>query len=150
MRDRWLPVEETSPATPAMQTIRPKVFSTAGANRPAEISDDHGPQAMVAGAKLAVERGFVAAEQLLLVGAEAAVRTELEAHGVAQLGFEVVDAPDALDGSESPVEALKRKPHNSVAVGIGQVKVGRAHGFVSAGSTGLVVASAMFGLLAGL
>jgi len=110
------------------------------------MGGDYGPQAMVAGAKLAVERGLVAAEQLLLVGADAAVRAELDAQGLAQAGFEIVNAPDALEGGESPVEALKRKPHNSVAVGIGQLKAGRAHGFVSAGNTGLVVASAMFGL----
>src|SRR5690606_9645074 len=47
---------------------------------------------------------------------------------------------------ESPVEALRRRPRNSVAVGIEQVKSGAADAFVSAGNTGLVVATAMFGL----
>lgn len=110
------------------------------------MGGDHGPRAVVEGARLAVERGLTTAPQLQLVGSADRIREELAVQGAAHLGFELVDAPDLLDGSESPVEAMKRRPRNSVAVGIQQVKEGHAQGFVSAGNTGLVVASAMFGL----
>jgi phosphate acyltransferase len=47
---------------------------------------------------------------------------------------------------ESPVEAMRRKPKSSIAVGIGLVKAGRGDAFVSAGSTGVVAAAASLGL----
>lgn len=116
------------------------------------MGGDHGPAAVVEGARLAVERGTVSAEQLLLVGAESVVRAELDRQGMRAAGgdgsggYEVVDAPDPLEGTESPVEALKRRPRNSIALGIQLLKDGRAQAFASAGNTGLVVAAAMFGL----
>lgn len=110
------------------------------------MGGDHGPAAVVEGARLAVERGTVQAAQLVLVGDEAEVRAELARQGASDLGFHVEDAPDSLDGTESPVEALKRRPKNSIAVGIQLVKDGEAQAFASAGNTGLVVAAAMFGL----
>lgn len=107
---------------------------------------DHGPKANIEGAAIAIERGSIQREQLVLVGAKGEIEAELGRHGLDVAGFAIVDAPDALDGHESPVEAMKKKPRNSISLGIGLVKEGHAQAFVSAGSTGLVVATATLAL----
>jgi glycerol-3-phosphate acyltransferase PlsX len=103
---------------------------------------DHGPRANLEGALLAVQQGQLTREQVILVGNGQALEAEFARLGADAAGFEVVDAPDSLDAHDSPVEAMRKKPRNSIALGIGLLKEGRAQAFVSAGSTGLVVASA--------
>ncbi len=95
---------------------------------------------------MAVDRGHADPDGLILVGAAASIRRELESRGQAADRFAVVDAPDVLESGESPVEAMRKKPHNSIAVGIGLLKERQADAFVSAGNTGLVVATATLGL----
>ena len=107
---------------------------------------DHGPRANVEGAVTAIERGILTREQILLVGATEQVRDELARQQQDAAAFTIVDAPDRLEEGDSPIEAMKRRPRNSIAVGIGLVKERRAQGFVSAGSTGLVVATATVAL----
>lgn len=53
------------------------------------------------------------------------------------------DAPDVLEMTDKPVEAAKRKPNNSMAVGLQLVKSGKGSAFVTAGNTG----GAMFNAL---
>ena len=48
--------------------------------------------------------------------------------------------------NDSPVEAMKTKRRNSIAVGVELVRSGHAAAFLSAGSTGTVVAAASLGL----
>jgi glycerol-3-phosphate acyltransferase PlsX len=110
------------------------------------VGGDHGTRATVEGARLALERGDVTAGELILVGPADEVAAAVRAAGIADGQVEILDAPDRLDGTETPVEAARRRPRNPVAVGLEQVKEGRADSFVSAGSTGLVVATAMFSL----
>jgi glycerol-3-phosphate acyltransferase PlsX len=116
------------------------------------MGGDHAPAAVLQGAALAVERGFVRADELVLVGPEAQVRDELRRLGLDGQGFPIVDAPDVLTGTETPVDAMRKKPRNSITVGMHVVKDGRAEACVSAGSTGAVVAAAtmLLGLLEGI
>ncbi len=107
---------------------------------------DHGPRVNIEGAAAAVDRGFITNEQVVLVGPESQIQSELARIGLASTRFSIVDAPDLLNGQESPIDALRKKPRNSVAIGIGLVKEGHAQAFVSAGNTGLVVATATVGL----
>jgi len=66
--------------------------------------------------------------------------------------FAVVDAPQAIEMHESPVTALRQKRQSSIAVGLREVRDGRAAGFVSAGNTGAVMAAAktILGLIPGI
>ncbi len=107
---------------------------------------DHAPKETVAGVALALERGYVRPEQLLLTGPREAVRAELAAQQLPVDAIEVCDAPDILTCDDSPTDAMRKKPRNSIAVGVQLVKDRRADGFVSAGSTGTVVAAATLGL----
>jgi phosphate acyltransferase len=110
------------------------------------VGGDHAPKECVAGVAMAVQRGFVRPEQIILTGPEDVITASLRDHGVAREGLHIVDAPDVLTGDDSPTDAMRKKPRNSIAVGIQQVKEGRAGAFVSAGSTGTVVAAATLGL----
>ncbi len=131
------------------------------------MGGDHGPEVVVRGAVLALSSsdadavpkqdgpgligGSIEAGDIVLVGEQDAIASALAAAVVdggpaTNAGFQTAHAPDRLQGDESPVDAMRRKPHNSIAVGIGLVKSGEADAFVSAGSTGLVVATATLGL----
>ncbi len=107
---------------------------------------DHAPKECIAGVALALQRGFVKPEQLLLTGPRDAVLTALREQNVAVEGLTIVDAPDVLADTDTPTDAMKKKPRNSIALGINELKEGRAGAFVSAGSTGTVVAAATLGL----
>ncbi|MBL8739014.1 MAG: phosphate acyltransferase PlsX [Planctomycetes bacterium] len=107
---------------------------------------DHAPTECIAGAALALQKGFVQPDQLILTGPRDAVLAALQAHKVPTAGITVVDAPDVLADTDTPTDAMKKKPRNSIALGIQELKEGRAGAFVSAGSTGTVVAAATLGL----
>ena len=109
------------------------------------VGGDHAPTEAIAGVALAVQQGYIRPDEIILTGPEAMVREAMAAASLPD-GVEVVDAPDLLSSSDSPTDALRKKRNNSIAVGVGLVKAGRAGGFVSAGSTGTVVAAATLGL----
>ncbi len=109
------------------------------------VGGDHGPQEVVAGVKLALDRGYVSASDLILVGQEGEVRAAAAACGLPS-DLAVVDAPDVLEATDSPTDAMRKKPRNSIAVSIGLLRDKKAEAFVSAGSTGAVVAAATVGL----
>ncbi len=110
------------------------------------VGGDHAPKECVAGVALAIKRGFVRPDQLTLTGPREQVLAELREQGLAPETIAVVDAPDVLTDGDSPTDAARKKPRNSIALGIQEVKEGRAGAFVSAGSTGTVVAAAALGL----
>jgi phosphate acyltransferase len=107
---------------------------------------DHAPKECVAGVALAIQRGFVRPDQMILTGPKDVVAQSLREQNVPADGLTIVDAPDLLTDQDTPTDAMRKKPRNSIAVGLGLVKERRAGAFVSAGSTGTVVAAAALGL----
>ena len=105
------------------------------------MGGDYAPQRVVQGACDAARMYGV---EILLVGDEAAVRAELGRCGGGGLPVEVVHASEAVRMDEPPSEALRRKKDSSIRVGVELVKAGRADGFLSAGNTGAVMATARF------
>jgi glycerol-3-phosphate acyltransferase PlsX len=105
------------------------------------VGGDHAPEATVAGVGLALQRGYVRPTDIVLTGPHDVVRRTVEAQGLPR-GIEIEDAPDLLAPGDSPVDAMRKKPRNSIIVGIQLVQQGRAGSFISAGSTGTVVAAA--------
>lgn len=110
------------------------------------VGGDHAPDEAIAGVALAVQRGFVNPDQILLTGPREQVVQALRKQGLPVDKFAVHDAPDLLSDEDTPTDAMRKKPQNSIAVGIQLVKEGQAGAFVSAGSTGIVVAGATLGL----
>jgi glycerol-3-phosphate acyltransferase PlsX len=104
------------------------------------MGGDHAPNTILDGLALAIEMGFADPGEVLVVGRRDVLEDKLTARGLpVDL---VVDAVDELTGDETPVEALRKKPQSSIAVGLRLVKAGQADAFVSAGNTGFVVAAA--------
>lgn len=110
------------------------------------VGGDHAPKECIAGIALALSKGYVRPDQLILTGPREMVLAALRDQGVASDGLTVVDAPDVLTEGDTPIDAARKKPRNSIALGVQEVKEGRAGAFVSAGSTGTVVAAATLGL----
>jgi glycerol-3-phosphate acyltransferase PlsX len=110
------------------------------------MGGDDAPAAPVAGAVRAARAwGY----QVQLVGREAEVRNALRQQGdltgIESL-LEIVHAPDVIEMGEHPASAVRAKRHSSMASGIDLVKMGASDGFVSAGNTGGVLATALLGL----
>ncbi|MFN9948138.1 MAG: phosphate acyltransferase PlsX [Planctomycetota bacterium] len=110
------------------------------------VGGDHAPTECLAGVALALQKGFVQPGDLILTGPKDQVAAALRSQGLDAAGIAVVDAPDVLSDTDTPTEAARKKPRNSIMLGIQEVREGRAGAFVSAGSTGTVVAAAMLGL----
>jgi glycerol-3-phosphate acyltransferase PlsX len=109
------------------------------------MGGDHAPGAVLGGLRMSLERGVVQPGEVVLTGPAETLRGELAAHGL-PAGLTIVDAPDVLAGDELPVDALRRKPRNSIAIGTALLKDGRGDTFISAGHTGVVVATAQVSL----
>ena len=93
--------------------------------------------------------GAIAAAQadpdlnLVLVGDESRVRPELAKYPDAER-ISVVHASEQITTDDSPASALRKKPDSSIAVGLKLHKEGEVDAFISAGSTGAVMAGSMF------
>jgi len=99
---------------------------------------------VVAAGVLAAARGL--GHRITLVGPRERVETELRDQGAAVGEVEVVDAPEVVTMDESPARAVRRKQRSSVVVGIRLCREGRGEAFVSAGSTGALMAAGLFEL----
>ena len=110
------------------------------------VGGDHAPSSVLDGVAESLERGDLSPNEVLLTGPIETVRKELIARKLDVDAIEIHDAPDVLTGKETPVDAMRKKPRNSIAVAMELVAEKRADAFVSAGNTGVVVAAAMVGL----
>ena len=108
------------------------------------MGGDNAPQAPVEGAIEALRRfpeisivlaGVVDAIEPLLAGADD-VRGRIE----------LVDAPEVITNEESPVMGVRRKTKSATVIGMLMLRNKEVDGFVSAGSTGAVLAGGMFRL----
>lgn len=91
--------------------------------------------------------------EVLLVGREAAIREELRNHpSAAGLPISVVNATETIGMREKAARSVRSKRDSSLRVGLRLVREGRAHGFVSAGNTGAIMATAkiVLGMLPGV
>ena len=82
--------------------------------------------------------------QIVLVGDGERIEAELSARSdYPKDHLSVVHAPDRIVPGEAPAAAVRRKPTSSIVVGVKLQKEGGADAFVSAGSTGAVMASSL-------
>jgi glycerol-3-phosphate acyltransferase PlsX len=104
------------------------------------MGSDDCPKAEVGGAILAARSLGV---RVILVGVEDVVRKELDTHESWQsLPIEVHHASEDVTMHDSAARAVRTKKDSSIRVASRLVRDGLAHGFVSAGNTGAVMATA--------
>lgn len=114
------------------------------------MGGDHGPVVTVPAALKAIGKGGVA---VALVGDTTAIQAELNKHDTpAKQLVQIVPAYGVVEEGESPARAFRSKPKASIFVSAGVVKMGKAGGFVSMGSTGASIAAAtvVYGTLDGI
>ncbi|MGH9450814.1 MAG: phosphate acyltransferase PlsX [Terriglobia bacterium] len=79
---------------------------------------------------------------ILLVGPEDVLRRELAHRDAARLPIEIVHASESVTMEDAAAKAFRRKRDSSMRVAARLVRDGRADGWVSAGNTGAVMATA--------
>ena len=108
------------------------------------MGTDRHPEIEVAGALQAL-RELPADFELLLVGDEPRIAAALASQEPVPPGrLHIVHAEETVAPGEPPASAVRRKRKSSIAVGLGLQKEDRADAFVSAGSTGAVMAASLF------
>jgi phosphate acyltransferase len=104
------------------------------------MGSDTYPEPEIQGALMAAEQF---GEEIILVGNEEILRPRLDALNTRKLSVVIEHAPDVLEMGEKAIDDTKKKPNNSIAVGMRLLKSGRGQAFVSAGNTGGVYFNAM-------
>lgn len=80
---------------------------------------------------------------VILVGDEKAIEAELNKRVCSKLSINIKHASQVVGMDEAPLAALRRKKDSSVRVAIDMVKSGGADAMVSAGNSGVVMATAL-------
>ncbi len=110
------------------------------------MGTDLAPAAEVAGA-IGALRELDSEVEIILVGDREEISGQLVEHPRAPAGrLHIHHAPDRVTAADSPASVLRRKPGSSIVVGLKLVQDGKAEAFVSAGSTGAVMATSLFTL----
>ncbi len=106
------------------------------------MGGDYAPAATVEGAIEALkEDGNIS---VILVGNETAIYSELRKRHCADLPIDIKHASQIVEMDESPLTALRRKKDSSVRVAVDLVKSGEADAMVSAGNSGVVMATSLY------
>ena len=105
------------------------------------MGGDNAPQAVVQGA---LDAHKTLGVDILLVGRAADILKCVEACGETTLpkGVEIRDASEVVEICDDPATAFKVKKDSSLTVGLNLLKDGQGDAFVSAGSTGALLAGA--------
>lgn len=83
--------------------------------------------------------------EILLIGDRERLAAELEHWPDApRARIDVIHAPEVIRPGEGAATAVRRKPKSSIVVGLKMQREGGADAFVSAGSTGAVMAASLF------
>lgn len=105
------------------------------------MGGDNAPLAVVQGA---LEAHKEYGTEVILVGRMADILKAVEQCGEKNLpaGVEIRDASEVVEIADDPATAFKRKKDSSLTVGLNLLKDGEGDAFVSAGSTGALLAGA--------
>lgn len=104
------------------------------------MGGDFAPREAVMGALEASKGGI----DVILVGDREIILKELGKENSPRL--EIVHTTEVISMGEQPAVAVRRKKDSSIVRSVKLLKEGRANAFVSAGSTGAVMAAALLGL----
>lgn len=109
------------------------------------MGTDLAPEPEVLGALDAL-RNLEGDIEIVLVGDEAVVRAAVAKHGPIPDRLSIHHAPDRVSADDSPASVIRKKPDSSIVVGLKLHQQGHVDAFVSAGSTGAIMATSLFTL----
>ncbi len=103
------------------------------------MGGDNAPAEIIKGAVLAKkEKGY----EIVLVGIEEVIKNTLSALGEKEDSFEILSATEVISMEDDPIKAVRSKRDSSIVVGCRAIKGNDDAVFVSAGSTGAILAGA--------
>lgn len=105
------------------------------------MGGDNAPGSIIEGAVLA---SMNIDHQIIIVGREEIIREELNKHRYDKEKIKIVNAEEVISNDDAPVRAVRSKKDSSIVRGINMVKNGEGDIFVSAGSTGALLAGGLF------
>ena len=105
------------------------------------MGGDNAPQAPVMGA---IQANKEYGTEIILVGRGEEILKALNDNGITQLpaGVEIAHASEVVEMCDNPANAFREKKDSSLTVGLNMLKAGDGDAFVSAGSTGALLAAA--------
>ena len=104
------------------------------------MGGDHAPDAIVEGAMLAAKE---IKDEIVLIGKQDALEESIKKYGYEGAQIGIVNASEVIENEESPVRAVRRKKNSSIVVGMEMLKNGEGDVFISAGSTGALLAGSL-------
>ncbi len=108
------------------------------------MGGDFAPREIVKGA-VEASKAMPREVEIILVGDETAIKTELASNGASiSQRLRIVHTTQVIGMCEAPAQAVRTKRDSSIYRGMELVKTGEADAFLSAGSTGAMVAAAIF------
>lgn len=106
------------------------------------LGGDHSPAANVGGALLALEDFSDLA--VVLYGDEAAIKAELSGKTYPAERVEIVNAPEAVDGNDKPIDAIRMKKDSSMIRAVKDLRENdEIKALVSCGATGILVGASI-------
>lgn len=106
------------------------------------LGGDHSPAANVGGALLALEDFSDLA--VVLYGDETAIKAELSGKTYPTERVEIVNAPEAVDGNDKPIDAIRMKKDSSMIRAVKDLRENdEIKALVSCGATGILVGASI-------
>ena len=105
------------------------------------MGGDNAPDEIVAGAIAAAKE---IKDDIMIIGKEDIITKSIEKHGYHGSKITVIAAEEVISNDEAPVKAVRTKKESSIVKGLSMVKKGEADVFLSAGSTGALLAGGLF------
>lgn len=105
------------------------------------MGGDNAPAAVVEGAVLASKE---IEHEIQIIGQQELIHAELAKYKYDAKKITVIDAREVISNEEAPVRAVRSKKDSSIVRGINMVKKGEGDIFISAGSTGALMAGGLF------
>ena len=106
------------------------------------IGGDNGAAVCVKGAVEGIKRNQDV--KIFLTGQESELERLLAEYEYDKKRIEIVNATEEISLNESPVKAVREKKDSSLVVGLNLIKEEKADAFISAGSTGAILAGGQF------
>ncbi len=104
------------------------------------MGGDKAPKAIIAGSLLVLDE---IESNIVLIGKEDIIKKELEKRTTDFKRIDILDAQDVVENEDKPVKAIRSKKDSSMVKGFEALKNKEVDAFVSAGSTGALLAGSL-------
>lgn len=103
---------------------------------------DNAPKAIVDGAIQALEQ-LPEQDRIVILGDRDTLNSILRTYGYSSTRIQTVNTTEVITNDEAPVRAVRRKKDSSIVRGLRMVRDGEGDVFISAGSTGAILAGSL-------